>query len=144
MTRKSASTKLPARPEANAAPELLLECPPELSPAAKKEWDRLLLELPRAVKLKNLDRTVLAVHCESIAMWQDAIANIQKYGAVMKSPNGYPVQSPYVAIANQQVAQIIKTATELGLSPASRTRVPQVRSEASFSGGLPDLNWKSP
>jgi len=48
---------------------------------------------------------------------------IQKYGAIIKSPSGYPVQSPYVAIANRQAEIMMRIASEFGFTPASRSRI---------------------
>ena len=50
-------------------------------------------------------------------------ANFQKYGCMMKSPSGYPVQSPYVAIANRQAEIMLRIANDFGFTPASRGRL---------------------
>jgi phage terminase small subunit len=42
---------------------------------------------------------------------------------MIKSPSGYPVQSPYVAIANRQTEIMIRIASEFGFTPASRSRI---------------------
>ena len=59
----------------------------------------------------------------------DATANIQKFGTMVKSPSGYPIQSPYVAIANRQAEIMMRIASEFGLTPASRGRIatPQIQ-----------------
>jgi P27 family predicted phage terminase small subunit len=41
----------------------------------------------------------------------------------VKSPSGYPVQSPYVSIANRQTEIMMRIASEFGLTPASRSRI---------------------
>ncbi len=56
-------------------------------------------------------------------MWVEAIEAIQKYGSRVKSPSGYPVQSPYVAIANRQTEIMLKISAEFGFTPASRGRI---------------------
>ena len=48
---------------------------------------------------------------------------IQQYGAMVKSPSGYPMQSPYVAIANRQAEILMRIAAEFGFTPASRSRI---------------------
>jgi len=48
---------------------------------------------------------------------------IQKYGTMIKSPSGYPVQSPYLAIANRQAEIMMRIASEFGFTPASRSRI---------------------
>ena len=35
-------------------------------------------------------------------MWSEAMEQLQKYGTIVKSPTGFPIQSPYMAIANRQ------------------------------------------
>ena len=42
---------------------------------------------------------------------------------MIKSPSGYPVQSPYIAIANRQAEIMIRIASEFGFTPASRSRI---------------------
>jgi P27 family predicted phage terminase small subunit len=56
-------------------------------------------------------------------MWAEATETIQKYGTMVKSPSGYPQQSPYVAIANRQAEIMMRIATEFGSAPASRSRI---------------------
>ena len=48
---------------------------------------------------------------------------IQKYGTIVKSPTGYPIQSPYLAIANRQAELMMRVASEFGFTPASRSRI---------------------
>jgi phage terminase small subunit len=42
---------------------------------------------------------------------------------MVKSPNGFPVQSPYVSIANRQAEIMMRIASEFGFTPASRSRI---------------------
>ena len=106
------------RPEAN-----IPECPPELGPVARAEWDRLVGELAVLRLLTNLDRAALAAYCGAYALWADATAQIEKYGAMIKSPQGFPIQSPYLAIANRQAKIMMRIASEFGFTPASRSRI---------------------
>jgi P27 family predicted phage terminase small subunit len=99
------------------------DCPPELGPVARREWDRLAGDLVGLRMLTNLDRAALAAYCGAYAMWAEATEAIQKYGAMVKSPSGYPVQSPYVSIANRQAEIMMRIASEFGFTPASRSRI---------------------
>ena len=99
------------------------DCPPELSPAARKEWDRLATELGSLRILTNLDRAALAAYCTAYALWAEATVQIEKYGAMIKSPQGFPIQSPYLAIANRQAEIMMRIASEFGFTPASRSRI---------------------
>jgi 2-methylisocitrate lyase-like PEP mutase family enzyme len=44
--------------------------------------------------LTTLDRAALAANCGAYALWAEATEAIQKYGTMVKSPSGYPIQSP--------------------------------------------------
>lgn len=56
-------------------------------------------------------------------MWAEATEAVQKFGAMVKSPTGYPIQSPYISIANRQAEIVTRIAAEFGSTPASRSRV---------------------
>jgi len=99
------------------------ECPVELGPVARREWDRMVGQLMSLRMLSELDRAALAAYCCAYALWAEATEAIQKYGAMIKSPTGYPVQSPYVAIANRQTEIMMRIACEFGFTPASRSRI---------------------
>jgi P27 family predicted phage terminase small subunit len=99
------------------------ECPPELSETARREWNRLTGELAALNMITNLDRAALAAYCTAYALWIEANEAIQKFGLMIKSPSGFPVQSPYVAIANRQTEIIIRISSEFGFTPASRSRI---------------------
>ena len=99
------------------------DCPPELGPVARREWDRLVVELGKLRILTNLDRAALASYCGAYALWAEAMEQIQKYGAMVKSPSGYPQQSPYLAIANRQAEIMMRIASDFGFTPASRSRI---------------------
>ena len=99
------------------------ECPAELGPVARREWDRMATELAPLRILTQLDRAALAAYCGAYAMWAEATESIQKYGTMVKSPTGYPVQSPYVSMANRQAEIMMRIASEFGFTPASRSRI---------------------
>jgi P27 family predicted phage terminase small subunit len=99
------------------------ECPPELGPVARAEWDRLVDELAVLRMLTNLDRAALAAYCGAYALWAEATVQLQKYGAMIKSPTGFPIQSPYLSIINRQAEIMMRIASEFGFTPASRSRI---------------------
>ena len=65
----------------------------------------------------------LATYCGAYALWAESIEAIQKFGAMVKSPTGYPMQSPYISIANRQAEIMMRIASEFGFTPASRSRI---------------------
>ena len=88
------------------------DCPPELGPVARREWERMVGELGPLRILTHLDRAALAAYCAAYALWAEAVEQTQKYGVMVKSPSGYPVQSPYVSIANRQTEIMMRIACQ--------------------------------
>ena len=100
-----------------------VECPPELSPGARAEWDRIIDELDRLGLITTLDRAALAAYCQHWGYFVTANQNLQKYGDVLKSPNGCVIVSPYVGIMNRASEMMYRYAKEFGFTPSSRTQV---------------------
>jgi P27 family predicted phage terminase small subunit len=73
--------------------------------------------------LTNLDRAALAAYCGAYALWAEATEAIQKYGVMIKSPQGFPIQSPYLSVANRQAEIMMRIASEFGFTPDSRSRI---------------------
>jgi P27 family predicted phage terminase small subunit len=82
-----------------------------------------LADLAKLGLLTNLDRAALAAYCGAYALWAEATEAIQKYGVMVKSPTGFPMQSPYVAVANRQAKIMMRIASEFGFTSASRSRI---------------------
>ncbi len=108
------------------------KCPEQLDDEAKREWKRVIRELEAAKLISVLDRAALAAYCQAWSRWIEAEAKLKQHGVVVKSPNGWPIQSPYLAIANRAMAQMTTFLCEFGLSPAARTRI-QVKTDESES-----------
>ena len=107
-------------------------CPFHLSGDAKKEWERVAPLLENLRLLSDIDRAALALYCQAWSRWLEAEQALKTYGVMVKSPNGFPMQSPYLAVANKAMEQIRAMLTEFGMSPSSRSRVhvtPQVDEE---------------
>ena len=77
--------------------------------------------------MTDIDRGALALYCQSWGRWVEAEKQLTQYGTVIVSPNGFPVQSPYLAVANRAMAQMTKILVEFGMSPSSRSRVTPVK-----------------
>jgi P27 family predicted phage terminase small subunit len=48
---------------------------------------------------------------------------VQKTGAVVKAPSGYPILNPHLAVANQAYTRMKAMLVEFGMTPSSRTRL---------------------
>ena len=117
-TKRGSSTNDEPQPAA-AVPD----CPPHLTEEARAEWERLAAELHQLGLLTRIDRAALAAYCVCWARWISAERQIVEQGEVVKSPNGYPIQNPYLSVANEALRQMKSYLVEFGLTPSSRTRI---------------------
>ena len=101
----------------------LPRAPSYLNKKAQKEWRRMVKELHPIGLLTNIDLTALAGYCACYAEWIAAMAQIEKHGSLIKAPSGYPMQSPYLNIANKAMIEMRKWLVEFGMTPSSRSRV---------------------
>ena len=98
-------------------------CPSHLAPEAKREWKRTAPKLAAAGILTELDRAVLSAYCEAWGNYVQASQQVQKYGSVLPSPNGSVFQSPYINVLSMAMKQLREFASELGMSPSSRSQL---------------------
>ena len=105
------------------APVAIPEPPSTLGGEAATEWQRITRLLKRLRLIAKLDRAALAIYCVAWQDWTEARARIAEQGAIVKSPNGYPIVNPYHAIASQAAKQMQSLLAEFGLSPAARARM---------------------
>lgn len=110
---------------ANAAVDLgMPPCPVWLNKEAKKHWDTIGPVLVQAGLLSVVDGDVFGLHCDNVASYAKAMEKLQALDTwVEKTPNGFQVQSAWLQIRNKLQEQMIKTAREFGLTPASRSGV---------------------
>lgn len=97
--------------------------PSWLNAEAAEHWPAIAKQLKAAGLLGQIDTHALGLYCEAFARWKHATDQVAKYGPVVKAPSGFPVQSPYLAIANRAHDQLVKLLTEFGMTPSSRSRV---------------------
>lgn len=106
-----------------------IKMPLGLSKRAKSQWRKVCRQLQDAEIITNVDTHALAMYCEAFARWAEANQEIERFGAVVKSPSGFPVQSPYLQIANKAFDQMKGMLIEFGMTPSSRTKVSRVKKE---------------
>lgn len=107
------------RDEPNAGP--LGDPPPDLSPAAVAKWAEMA-ELWGLV-VTAADRDQLAEYCRLHVRKIEAEAKVVEHGALVASPNGMPIQSPWMQILNKCREEMRRIAIEFGGTPVSRTRL---------------------
>lgn len=105
-------------------PDVAVPNPPScLDRVARKEWKRISKELAVIGLISEIDMTGLATYCQQFSIWFEASEHVKKTGLLVKSPNGYPVQNPYLSIANKAMERMVRILTEFGMTPASRSRI---------------------
>ena len=96
--------------------------PPEhLDGLARQKWGEVLEILDG--RGDTLDAGTLdALSCYAVAwsQWTSAQAQVQQLGTVVKSPAGFAVESPYLAVARKAQAELRRWGAELKLTPRSR------------------------
>ncbi len=86
-------------------------------------WKPLSDQLDKAGLLSTVDAEALGLYCESVAEYAEASKQVKKFGRVIKSPSGYPMQSPWVSIRNKAHEQMLKLQQEFGKTPSARSRI---------------------
>jgi P27 family predicted phage terminase small subunit len=114
-------------------PEGLPDCPSHLSAVAKDEWDRIAETLYDMGVLTTVDRAALAAYCQAYGRWVEAEEKLKETPVMLKTPSGYVQQSPWLSVSNKQLELMGRYMAELGITPASRSRV------ASVQGGDREL-----
>lgn len=125
----------------------LPEPPAFLSADAQAEWRRVSLELHRLGMLTMLDVSTLGAYCQAFGRWIQAERAIAKMaekdqltgGLMIKTSNGNAIQNPLVGTANKAASDMVRYASEFGLTPAARARLaigPIEKPKSKFDGLL--------
>jgi len=109
--------------------------PDSLDSDGASEWNRAMDLLAG----KPIDTTLLTAYCQTHSRWVHAEAQIQKYGAVIKSPTGKPVSSPYLQIAKDALRSVRSLSADLGIpSQAPKEPAPQAIAVEPVGDILPE------
>ena len=121
--RKKTHRPMPKNEPQPKKSEKLPLAPRYLNKVAQKEWRRMVKELHPIGLLTNIDLTALGGYCACYADWIEAMQKIQEKGSLVKAQSGFPMQSPYLNIANKAMIEMRKWLVEFGMTPSSRSRV---------------------
>jgi len=115
----------PAEPEPPVPVVAFDEPPLELADhkVGAEEWRRLAPILRKARQITDADRAALLALCVEWERYLEATARVRRSGMVVKAPSGYPMTNPFLSIARAALIACGRLWGELGLTPASRTRV---------------------
>ena len=96
-----------------------------------EEWGRVAGTLHDMGVLTVVDRAGVAAYCQAYGRWVEAEEKLRETPTLFKSPAGYIQQSPWLGIANKQLELMGRFMVELGITPASRSRVSVAETAAS-------------
>lgn len=102
---------------------IAVECPEWIEGVARQEYERLAEVLIRTRVLAETDWVALAAFANEFDGWYRATRLIRKEGSILTSKAGGKYVNPRVGIASMHFKNMVKLMTELGLTPASRTRI---------------------
>lgn len=100
----------------------LHSAPEWLTDSQKEGWAYAIASAPAGL-LKRIDRTLLTIWVVAEDLHREASEAITKGGAIITTRNGEVAQNPYMVVMNRQVPVMLKAASELGFTPASRSRI---------------------
>jgi P27 family predicted phage terminase small subunit len=124
----------PIRPEPE--PEISAEIPDPpvyLTGYAADEWWTIAPQLHRLGLLTTVDLTMFAAYCDAYMQWRlasEAMARMRvndpvMSGLIIKTKNGEAEHNPLVSIARKAAGDMLRYASEFGLTPCARTRISQ-------------------
>jgi P27 family predicted phage terminase small subunit len=99
------------------------ECSEWLDEVAKSEYDRVSVMLQPLGLITEIDGAALSAYCRVYSKWADAEKELMKHGMLIKTPNGYVQQSPYVSIANNLMKLMNSYLDRFGMNPSSRSGI---------------------
>lgn len=79
--------------------------------------------------LEKIDAAQLAFYCITYARWQDAEDLVQSEGILIQTQSGNVIQHPALGVANTAMKMCHRFASEFGLSPSTRRKMPKTDDE---------------
>lgn len=97
-----------------------------MSERAQAQWPRVVETLNNMGVLAISDWMAVEMLCEARADWMEARDNIEENGITFTSMAGLIKPNPAVAMRGDAARRITSLLAEFGMTPSSRTKVPQV------------------
>jgi len=88
----------------------------------RAEWKRVVRSLPAGV-ITGVDLAVFETYCATYQEWREAVGRIAENGTEAVTARGESRASPDVILARNARRDLVRLATELGVTPASRSKV---------------------
>lgn len=85
-------------------------------------WNESLQRVPQGL-VTGTDRAAFELWCVAMVEYRRAAKALRREGQVVMTVKGGRIQSPFLGIMSRQAAIILRCSSELGFTPAARTRL---------------------
>jgi P27 family predicted phage terminase small subunit len=117
--------------------------PPFILGYAADEWWRTGPELHRLGLLTPIDVAAFAGYCDAFGRWRTAEEMLAKMAArdtatgalLVKSADGNARQNPLIRLSRNAASDMLRFASEFGLTPAARTHIATGIAAGIYDGG---------
>ncbi len=101
----------------------IMRAPPTLTKAQRQMWDFVVGELQAIGVIALADTGILSRYCVLHERWQLAEQAITEHGALLVSDDGGLRPNPAVGMARDLASELRRIEVEMGMTPASRTKI---------------------
>jgi len=110
------------------------EPPDWMSQESREEWERATQALrDMGANLSALDVAAMLNYCTAMGLVKSATMILESEGLTLTNPAGMIVKHPASTILNQAQSQARVWAVELGLTPASKGKIPMAKANERVS-----------
>ncbi len=104
-------------------PVIAPEPPEHLTEVEAEKFRETAALLAKMRIMSEADVDALALYATTWVRYLAATDKVRELGMIVKSPKDYPMQNPFLSIANRAQKDCMSILSEFGLTPSSRTRV---------------------
>lgn len=113
-----------------------LRIPPDLTTEQKRLWQYFAKHAVPG-QLEPADAELMRMLVVHASLAREYERKLRSTGPLIKTPNGMPMQSPYLSMVNKQTALVQKLLTSLAFTPVERARI-----GIGNSGGMDESDWE--
>ena len=116
------------------------KCPVWLPKSAKRYWKEIAPQLEQVGLIALVDSAAFAAHCDSVGKFEEVTRKLRELEQLIdETPNEFSVQSAWFQIRNKLWDQVMKSASDFGLSPAGRSKIKDIKQQSLPLGDWDDV-----
>jgi len=113
-----------------------LRPPYEITKEQRKYWKRYAPELAKLHVITESDKAALLLLCRASVMYDQAAADIERYGTLTNSDKGALVRNPSLLTMEKAQIQVMTLLKQFGMTPATRHNVSTVAADDDEQNGF--------